>query len=98
MMFGKQLKKASKSGRKIPSIHPFVLNASNQKATSGRLGLASDIERCACLSVTQLLGFGLDRRPIHIVCAPKGDFLAVITAYLPEPGEWSDDYRKRIKS
>ena len=45
----------------------------------------------------RMIGYGLDRRPIHIVCAPKDDFLAVITAYLPDPGEWSDDFRKRIK-
>jgi hypothetical protein len=44
-----------------------------------------------------MLGFGIDRRPIHIVCAPKDDFLAVITAYLPDSREWSDDFRKRIK-
>ena len=44
-----------------------------------------------------MIGYGLDRRPIHIVCAPKDDFLAVITAYLPDPGEWSHDFRKRIK-
>jgi len=44
-----------------------------------------------------MIGYGLDRRPINIVCAPKDDFLAVITAYLPDPGEWSDDFRKRIK-
>ena len=44
-----------------------------------------------------ILGYGLDSRPIHIVCAPKDDFLAIITAYLPDPGEWSDDFKKRIK-
>ena len=44
-----------------------------------------------------MLGFGIDRRPVHIVCAPKDDFLAVITAYLPDSREWSDDFRKRIK-
>jgi len=44
-----------------------------------------------------ILGYGLDSRPIHIVCAPKDDFLAIITAYLPDAGEWSDDFRERIK-
>ena len=44
-----------------------------------------------------MLGYGFGRRPIHIVCAPKDEFLAVITAYLPDAGEWSDDYRKRIE-
>ena len=44
-----------------------------------------------------MLGYGLDSRPIHIVCAPKDDFLAVITAYLPDAEEWSEDFRKRNK-
>jgi hypothetical protein len=44
-----------------------------------------------------LLGFGDGNRPIHIVCAPKEDYLAIITAYLPEKNEWSDDFRVRLK-
>ncbi len=44
-----------------------------------------------------MIGYGIDSRPIHIVCAPKDDFLAVITAYLPDSEEWSEDFRKRIK-
>lgn len=36
-----------------------------------------------------------ENRPIHVVCAPKEDFLAIITAYLPDPGEWSPDYKTR---
>jgi len=38
-----------------------------------------------------MLGFGLDHRPIHVVCAPKSEYLAIITAYLPNPEEWSGD-------
>lgn len=44
-----------------------------------------------------LLGFGDEERPIHVVCAPKNDYLAVITAYLPDASEWSPDFRERIK-
>ena len=44
-----------------------------------------------------MLGFGLERRPIHVVCAPKSEYLAIITAYLPNPNEWSDGYRVRKK-
>lgn len=44
-----------------------------------------------------LLGFGDGDRPIHVVCAPKDDFLAVITAYLPDPNEWSEDFRSRSR-
>ena len=42
-----------------------------------------------------LLGHGKGGRPIHVVCAPKEDYLAIITAYLPDPREWSDDFKER---
>lgn len=44
-----------------------------------------------------LLGFGDQKRPIHVVCAPREDYLAIITAYLPDVREWSNDFRKRVK-
>jgi Domain of unknown function (DUF4258) len=53
-----------------------------------------DLRGHSCL----LLGFGDDRRPIHIVCSPKQEYLALITAYLPDEDEWSDDFRMRITS
>jgi hypothetical protein len=40
-------------------------------------------------------GHGDDRRPIHVVCAPKAEYLAIITAYLPSPDAWADDFRTR---
>lgn len=42
-----------------------------------------------------LLGSGNDGRPIHIVVAPKEDYLAVITAYVPAPDQWSPDFLRR---
>ena len=42
-----------------------------------------------------MLGSGLDSRPIHIVCAPKEDFLAIITAYVPTNEEWEAGFRRR---
>jgi hypothetical protein len=39
-----------------------------------------------------LLGKGFEDRSIHVVCSPKPDFLAIITAYLPDEREWSDDF------
>lgn len=42
-----------------------------------------------------LLGFGDEKRPLHVVCAPKEDYLAIITAYLPESDQWEDNFRKR---
>ena len=44
-----------------------------------------------------LLGFGDRERPIHVVCAPREDYLAIITAYLPDAHEWSSDFRRRVK-
>ena len=44
-----------------------------------------------------MLGFGFDRRPIHVVCAPKSEYLAIITAHLPDPDEWNVDFRVRKK-
>lgn len=52
----------------------------------------SDPRGPSCL----LLGNGLGDRPIHVVCSPKPDFLAIITAYLPDRREWSDDFSVRI--
>lgn len=36
-------------------------------------------------------------RPVHVVCAPKQDYLAVITAYIPSREEWEHNFKKRIK-
>ena len=42
-----------------------------------------------------LHGQGVDQRDIHVVCAPKENFLAVITAYIPTDDEWEQDLRTR---
>jgi hypothetical protein len=42
-----------------------------------------------------ILGFGDGGRPIHVVCAPKEDYLAIITAYLPDGREWTGGFRVR---
>lgn len=34
-------------------------------------------------------------RALHVVCAPKDEYLAVITAYLPSPEQWSADFKAR---
>jgi hypothetical protein len=36
-------------------------------------------------------------RIIHVVCAPKEDFVAVLTAYLPSPAQWSLNFKERKK-
>jgi len=42
-----------------------------------------------------LLGRGQAGRAIHVVAAPKAEYAAVITAYLPDPAMWSADMRTR---
>lgn len=43
-----------------------------------------------------LLGFGEGGRPVHVVCSPKDGYLAIITAYLPDPAQWSPDFKTRL--
>lgn len=50
-----------------------------------------DVRGHSCL----LLGSGDSGRPIHVVCAPKPEYLAIITAYIPHPDQWSADFKKR---
>ncbi len=45
-----------------------------------------------------VLGRSVDGRPLHVVCAPKDEYLAVITAYIPDQAQWSQDFRTRIRS
>lgn len=44
-----------------------------------------------------LLGRGNAGRPLHVVCAPKAGYLAVITAYVPEAAEWMAGLAERRK-
>ncbi len=43
-----------------------------------------------------LLGSGEGGRALHVVCAPRAEYLAIITAYLPDPGQWSADFTRRL--
>lgn len=52
-----------------------------------------DVRGHSCL----MLGYSSEhQRPIHVVCSPKDEYLAIITAYLPDPDKWSSDFRKRV--
>ncbi|MDI6766024.1 MAG: DUF4258 domain-containing protein [Bacteroidota bacterium] len=42
-----------------------------------------------------ILGYGDGGRAIHVSCAPKDEYLAIITAYLPSESEWSIDFKER---
>jgi hypothetical protein len=37
------------------------------------------------------------RRPVHVVCAPKEEYLAIITSYIPSLKKWEADYKTRRK-
>ncbi len=52
-----------------------------------------DVRGHSCL----MSGTGANRK-VHVVSSPKSGYLAVITAYLPEPREWDRDFRVRRKS
>lgn len=36
-------------------------------------------------------------RVIHVVCAPKKEYLTIITAYLPNEEQWENDMKTRKK-
>ena len=36
-----------------------------------------------------------NERSIHVVCSPKENYLAIITAYIPSVDEWEPDLRTR---
>jgi len=36
-------------------------------------------------------------RPVHIVCSPKEEYLAIITAYVPSLEKWEPDFKTRRK-
>ena len=55
---------------------------------------SEDVRGHRCL----MLGIDLEGRPIHVVCSPKPEFLAIITAYTPEPNEWDSSCRVRMKA
>lgn len=42
-----------------------------------------------------LVFYAPSKRPVHVVCTPKPEYLAIVTAYLPEPKQWSPDFKTR---
>jgi len=42
-----------------------------------------------------LMGSTREGRVIHVVCAPKKDYLAVVTVYSPSLLEWEPDFKTR---
>ena len=52
-----------------------------------------DVRGHSCL----MLGSVDSGRPVHVVCTPRDEYLAIISAYLPDPLKWSEDFQKRIR-
>jgi len=66
---------------------------------SGEMGeLLEDYPEDARGHSCLLFGAGSDNRVIHVVCSPKDDYLAVITAYVPNPDEWEKDLKTRRRT
>jgi hypothetical protein len=42
-----------------------------------------------------MLSYSDAGRRIHVVCSPKADYLAIITAYEPDPAQWEADFATR---
>ena len=45
-----------------------------------------------------VLGHTAAGYPLHVVCGSNGVELWLITAYFPNPDEWSNDFRQRRKT
>ncbi len=61
--------------------------------TTGRMieDYPEDARGHSCL----MLSNSDDGRRIHVVCSPKADYLAIITAYEPDPAQWEADFATR---
>jgi hypothetical protein len=42
-----------------------------------------------------MLAFTEKGRPVHVVCAPKEDYLGIITTYVPTEEKWEADFKTR---
>lgn len=70
-----------------------VLHMWNARDMSGSFdvyGLDAIISVHICLLIQS-------KRPIHVVCSPKDEFLVIITVYLPDERRWGTDWKARKK-
>ncbi|MBI5789026.1 MAG: DUF4258 domain-containing protein [Candidatus Schekmanbacteria bacterium] len=42
-------------------------------------------------------GFTREGNPVHIVCGKRGDWLVVITTYIPQPPKFKTPYERGVK-
>ena len=43
-----------------------------------------------------ILGLSVDGKSLHVVCGLGLDEIYMITAYYPNPGEWDNEFRKKV--
>lgn len=53
----------------------------------------NDLRGHSCL----MMGKTREQRVVHVVCSPKDEYLAIVTAYIPDPRKWRDDLKTRRK-
>ena len=86
----------------------FLPHALRQMSRPDRMILAADVRRVVESGVVLedypedarghsclLMGEVDDNRRLHVVCSPKDEYLAIITAYVPSPAEWESDLKTR---
>lgn len=73
-----------------------MLSAAEVEAVVGAGELIEDYQDDPRGHSCLLLGQGTGRRAIHVLCSPKDEYLAIITAYVPDPAQWSSDFKRRL--
>lgn len=97
--------KQSAEKKAIYTIHALdEMNAEDEIITTGEVRFVvlngeiiedypEDKRGHSCL----MLGMPHNKRPLHVVCAPKEEYLAIITAYVPSLEKWEPDFKTRRK-
>ncbi|MGK5085947.1 DUF4258 domain-containing protein [Bdellovibrionota bacterium FG-2] len=73
-----------------------MISAAEVRKTIMRIGIIvedypTDARGHSCL----ILGHPKGKRPVHVVCSPKDEYLAIITAYVPDQKQWNQDFTRR---
>jgi hypothetical protein len=71
-------------GLLIGEIEESILNGSILES------YASDTRGSSCL----IVGFTNEGKPVHCVCGKNGEFLVVITVYIPTPPKFKNPYER----
>lgn len=97
--------KQSAEKKAIYTIHALdEMNAEDEIITTGEVRFVvlngeiiedypEDKRGHSCL----MFGMPHNKRPLHVVCAPKEEYLAIITAYVPSLEKWEPDFKTRRK-